>query len=104
MNEGDFSGKKIQNISPEDRLSWKTIQSLQQRRDGNPPSIKLRSSLEFSLPNYEYCQRIHWNVTNEEFPVLILSITLESNEQICSLSNAENSIAYYHLCQYGLFD
>ena len=105
------------NISPEDRSQWedfgKTLaeksKSFKQRRDGtrdstiaNQPSTT--PSIETFFPNYNYCQQIKWNVINEDFTALILTVTWESNEHICSLSNAESSIAYHHLCQYGSFN
>lgn len=50
---------------------------------------------------YQYCQKIQWNVAHEYSTALILTVQTNSNEHVCSLSNADSSIAYYHLCQYG---
>jgi len=49
------------------------------------------------------CHQIKWNVVNEDSNTLILTVELESNESICSLSNADLRIAYPHLCQYGKY-
>ncbi len=47
------------------------------------------------------CQQIKWNINNENSNFVILTIESESNQYICSLSNAHLTSAYSHLCQYG---
>jgi hypothetical protein len=47
------------------------------------------------------CHQIKWNVADEHSNVLILTVKMESNEAICSLSNMNSKAAYRHMCQYG---
>jgi hypothetical protein len=47
------------------------------------------------------CHKIKWNVLNNNSNVLILTVELDSNKPICSLSNADPRMDYSHLCQYG---
>ncbi len=53
---------------------------------------------------HDSCQHIKWNVVNEDSNVLILTIESELNKSICSLSNADYTSAYSHLCQYGEYN
>jgi hypothetical protein len=50
------------------------------------------------------CYQIKWNVVDENSNVLILTIESELNQSICSLSNADYTLAYSHLCQYGEYN
>jgi hypothetical protein len=50
---------------------------------------------------YKPCHQIIWHVGNEESNILILTVEMESNKSICSLSNIDLRAAYSHLCQYG---
>jgi hypothetical protein len=47
------------------------------------------------------CQQIKWNVVNNNSNVLILTVQVDSDKSICSLSNMEPRVDYPHLCQYG---
>ncbi|CAF3812491.1 unnamed protein product [Rotaria sordida] len=48
------------------------------------------------------CDKFQWNVVDENSPVLILTVKLNFNRSICSLSNINVKVAYAHLCQYLL--
>jgi hypothetical protein len=50
------------------------------------------------------CYEIKWNVVDENSNILILTIESELNQSICSLSNADYTSAYSHLCQYGEYN
>jgi hypothetical protein len=50
---------------------------------------------------HKSCHQIIWHVGNEESNILILSVEMDSNKSICSLSNIDFRVAYRHLCQYG---
>ncbi|CAF1260173.1 unnamed protein product [Rotaria sordida] len=48
------------------------------------------------------CDKFQWNVVDENSTVLILTVKLNFNRSICSLSNINVKVAYAHLCQYLL--
>ena len=48
------------------------------------------------------CDKIDWNVLNNDSTVYILTTYLISNKIICSLSNIESLMEYQHICEYGL--
>ena len=48
------------------------------------------------------CDRIDWNVRNNNSAVYKLTTSLISQKMICSLSDVEPDIEYRHICQYGL--
>jgi hypothetical protein len=50
------------------------------------------------------CDKFQWNVVDENSTVLILTVKLNSNRSVCSLSNINVKVAYAHLCQYCKFN
>ena len=48
------------------------------------------------------CDRVDWNVMNNDSTVYLLTTYLISDKIICSLSNVEPEIEYEHVCEYGM--
>jgi len=72
-----------------------------QSNDGNIESTTVAGKVVDIANIRGSCQQIKWNVVNENSNLLILTIESESNQYICSLTNADLTSAYSHLCQYG---
>ena len=97
--------KIVKILAATDRVQWKeSAKTLRAKIHVELTTISTEKQIDQSdnLDHiYEYCQQIKWNVANEDLTALVLTIRSESNEHICSLSNAELPVAYNHLCQYG---
>jgi len=47
------------------------------------------------------CDRIDWNVINNNSTIYKLTTDLISNKIVCSFSNVKSDIEYRHVCEYG---
>ncbi len=47
------------------------------------------------------CDRIDWNVINNDSTIYKLTTDLISDKIICSFSNVKSDIEYRHVCEYG---
>jgi len=48
------------------------------------------------------CDRIEWNVKNNDSTIYKLTTSLISDKIICSFNNIEADIKYRYICEYGL--
>jgi hypothetical protein len=48
------------------------------------------------------CDRIDWNVRNNDSTLYILTTSFISDKMICSLTDVEPDVEYRHVCEYGL--
>jgi hypothetical protein len=48
------------------------------------------------------CDRIDWNVINNNSTIYMLTTSFISDKAICSFSNVESNLKYQHVCEYGL--
>jgi len=47
------------------------------------------------------CDRIQWNVINNDSTIYKLTTALISDKIVCLFSNVESDIEYRHVCEYG---
>ncbi len=84
----------------DDKVNRESITAAGTEIDNNKDYKKFENIADIREP----CYQIKWNVVNENSNVLILTIESELNQSICSLSNADYTSAYSHLCQYGEYN